>query len=80
MEKYGSTILKMELKKKKEAEKHVRDALSHKEIKEVRIYQGAKSFITDISRHYLEDNKELNSIFKKYIELSLGLRKIYGNE
>jgi len=71
---------KEEIIKNKEAEKYVRDGLRHKEIKEVRIHQEGKSFITDIPRHYLEDNKELNSIFKKYIELSLGLRKLYGNE
>lgn len=70
---------KEEIIENKEAEKYVRDGLRHKEIKEVRIDQEGKSFITDIPRHYLEDNKELKSIFKKYIELSLELRKIYGN-
>lgn len=60
-----------------EAKKIVKEKLKNNKIELLDSEFKEVCFVTKIPRRYLKNEKELKTIFKKYIELSLGLRKKY---
>jgi len=60
-----------------EAKKIVKEKLKNNKIELLDSEFKEVCFVTKITRRYLKNEKELKTIFKKYIELSLGLRKKY---